>query len=137
MKNNRVNPVILSNLIGVDIWQITWYFAKNNTTCHKPRDIPGRANNGGNMETMLDRFGRIVIPKKIRDDFNLKPGSQIHIEEGDETIVLKPVHGEPNLISKEGVLVFSGKPIEDLGEALLKHREERTKSIWEKNEDLV
>ena len=89
------------------------------------------------METMLDRFGRIVIPKKIRDDFNLKPGSQIHIEESEETIVLKPVQGEPNLISKEGVLVFSGKPMEDLGEALLKHREERIKGIWRKNEDPV
>ena len=89
------------------------------------------------METMLDRFGRIVIPKKIRDDFNLKPGSQFHIEERDETIVLKPMRGEPNLISKEGVLVFSGKPIEDLRDALLKHREERIKSIWRKNEDLV
>lgn len=89
------------------------------------------------METMLDRFGRIVIPKKIRDDFNLKPGSQIHIEERDEAIVLKPIHGEPNLISKEGVLVFSGNPIDDLGEALLKHREERIKGIWSKNEDPV
>jgi len=89
------------------------------------------------METMLDRFGRIVIPKKIRDDFNLKPGSQIHIEESDESIILKPIRGEPNLISKEGVLVFSGKPVEDLRDALLKHREERIKSIWRKNEDLV
>ena len=42
------------------------------------------------METTLDRFGRIVIPKKIRDDFNLKPGSQISIEESDQVIILKP-----------------------------------------------
>jgi len=89
------------------------------------------------METMVDRFGRIVIPKKIRDDFNLKPGSQIHIEKSGEAIVLKPIHGEPNLISKEGVLVFSGKPIDDLGEALSKHRKERINGIWSKNENPV
>jgi AbrB family looped-hinge helix DNA binding protein len=29
------------------------------------------------METTLDEFGQIVIPKEIRDDFNLKPGSWI------------------------------------------------------------
>ena len=82
------------------------------------------------METTLDRFGRIVIPKKIRNDFNLKPGDQIRIEKGEKTIILKPVEGEPNLLWKDGVLVFSGVPIGDLSEALEKHREERVKSLW-------
>jgi AbrB family looped-hinge helix DNA binding protein len=81
------------------------------------------------METSLDRFGRIVIPKKIREDFNLKAGSPIRIEEGEQTIILKPIHGEPNLHVKDGVLVFTGTPLEDLGDALSKHREERMKSI--------
>ena len=81
------------------------------------------------METSLDRFGRIVIPKKIREDFNLKAGSPIRIEEGEEEIILKPVYGEPNLHVKDGVLVFTGTPLEDLGDALARHREERMKSI--------
>ena len=81
------------------------------------------------METSLDRFGRIVIPKKIREDFNLKAGSPIRIEEGEQTIILKPIHGEPNLHVKDGVLVFTGTPLEDLGDAVAKHREERMKSI--------
>ena len=81
------------------------------------------------METTLDKFGRIVIPKEIRDDFNLKPGSQIRIEEGDQVIILKPFEGEPNLHWKDGVLVFSGTPFGDLGEALEKHREDRAKSV--------
>jgi len=69
------------------------------------------------METILDRFGRIVIPKKIREDFNLKAGTQIQIEENEKSIILTPIHGEPNLHMKDGVLVFSGTPLEDLGEA--------------------
>ena len=81
------------------------------------------------METSLDRFGRIVIPKKIREDFNLKAGSPIRIEEGEQVIILKPIQGEPNLYVKEGVLVFTGTALEDLGDALAKHREERIKSI--------
>ena len=59
------------------------------------------------MEATLDRFGRIVIPKKIREDFHLQVGSSIRIEEGEGEIVLKPVEGEPNLVKKDGVLVFS------------------------------
>ena len=70
-------------------------------------------------ETIVDRFGRIVIPKKIRDDFNLEAGTQIRFEESE--------HGEPNLRWKDGVLVFSGTPLEDLSKALAKHREERSR----------
>jgi AbrB family looped-hinge helix DNA binding protein len=81
------------------------------------------------MEAILDRFGRIVIPKKIRNDFNLKPGDQIRIEEKDEIIVLRPVEGEPNLHWKDGVLVFSGAPIGDLANVLEKHRENRIKDL--------
>ena len=81
------------------------------------------------MTTSLDRFGRIVIPKKIREDFNLKAGTPIRVEESEEAIILTPVHGEPSLHVKEGVLVFQGTPLEDLGDTLTKHREERIKTI--------
>ena len=80
-------------------------------------------------ETIVDRFGRIVIPKKIRDDFNLRAGSQIRFEETEQGIVLKPVHGEPNLHWKDGVLVFSGSALGDLRDVIEKHREERAGSI--------
>ncbi len=63
------------------------------------------------METTLDRFGGIVIPKKLREDFNLHFGSPIRIVESKEGIFLTPVEGEPNLVDKDGVLVFSGKTI--------------------------
>ena len=81
------------------------------------------------MQTTIDRFGRIVLPKKLRDDFNIEPGTQIHIEESGQKIILKPIHGEPNFRLKEGVLVFSGVPLGDLNDALAKHREKRLKSF--------
>jgi AbrB family looped-hinge helix DNA binding protein len=81
------------------------------------------------METTLDRFGRIVIPKVIRDDFNLKPGSPIRIEESDQVIILKPIQGEANLHWKDGVLVFTGTPLGDLSKELEKHRQDRAKDL--------
>ncbi len=81
------------------------------------------------MEAILDKFGRIVIPKKIREDFNLRPGSPIRIEEGKEEILLKPIEGEPGLTEKEGVLVFTGKSLENLEAKIEKSRRERNLSL--------
>ena len=83
------------------------------------------------MEISLDQFGRIVIPKQVREHFALKPGSQLELQETDDTIILKPQHGEPNLIEKEGVLVFSGKSMGDLERAVEEHREERLNLMGE------
>jgi len=45
--------------------------------CHLFTEIIGL---GENMKTTtVDRFGRIVLPKKLRDNFSLEPGSQIQI----------------------------------------------------------
>ncbi len=89
------------------------------------------------MEATLDKFGRIVIPKKVRENFNLGPGTQIHIEETNDMIVLKPIHREPNLIKKNGVLVFSGTSTGNIEEALIKHRAKRLNIIGGKLEGIV
>jgi len=81
------------------------------------------------MQATIDRFGRIVLPKKLRDDFNLEPGSQIQIEESGQEIILRPIHGEPSLRSKEGVLVFTGVALGEIDKAVEKHRTERLKSF--------
>ena len=81
------------------------------------------------MEVILDKFGRIVIPKKIREDFRLMPGSCIHISERENEIVLKPVEGEPNLDEKEGVLVFTGKAMENIETKVEELRNNRNRSL--------
>jgi len=81
------------------------------------------------METTLDRFGRIIIPKKVRSDFGLKPGTQFNIEETDDTIVLKPIPDEPHVIEKDGVLVFTGVATGNIDDTLTKHRKERRTAI--------
>ena len=81
------------------------------------------------MEATLDRFGRIVIPKKIREDLHLQVGSSIRIEEDDGKIVLIPIEGEPSLLKKDGVLVFSGKAVGNVETAIEEHRQERNKLL--------
>ncbi len=76
------------------------------------------------METTLDRFGRVVIPKQVRDDLGLKAGAVLQIEDTKEKILLKPVREEPHVVVKKGVLVFSGTANGDIVDAIRSQRED-------------
>lgn len=61
------------------------------------------------MQLTLDRFGRMVLPKSIRDDFGLQSGDILEAEETRDTIVLRPVL-RPDCVKREGsALVFTGR----------------------------
>ena len=77
------------------------------------------------METTLDKFGRIVIPKKVREHHGLGPGTVLTIESRDDDIVLHPRRSEPDLVVEDGVLVFTGEAEGDLEQAVERQREER------------
>jgi AbrB family looped-hinge helix DNA binding protein len=81
------------------------------------------------METTVDKFGRIVIPKRLREDLGLRPGTKLEIESVGEDVLLKPVHEEPHVVDKEGVLVFTGSASGNLLEAIKRQRQERTEKI--------
>ncbi len=81
------------------------------------------------METKLDKFGRVVLPKDIRDNLNLKPGQVLRIEKSDDEVILKPLRREAPLHVKGGVLIFSGTATGDIMEAVRLHREERLKKV--------
>ncbi len=81
------------------------------------------------MKTTLDRFGRLVVPKEIRDRLGLKPGSVVEIDEHENEVVLKPLEHETPFRMEEGILVFTGTALGDLSEAVRGHREERLQRI--------
>ncbi|HWN43977.1 MAG TPA: AbrB/MazE/SpoVT family DNA-binding domain-containing protein [Thermoanaerobaculia bacterium] len=84
------------------------------------------------METTLDELGRILLPKEIRDDLGLEPGAVLRIEERDAGIYLTPEAsetGDPYLIRKGGVLVFTGQAEADLESAVQRMRDERDEKV--------
>ena len=81
------------------------------------------------MEATLDKFGRIVIPKQVRDDLGLSPGSVLKVEERAKEIVLKPVAESSPLILKDGILVFTGEVEGDIETILRRDREERSRRL--------
>jgi len=43
------------------------------------------------MTVKIDKAGRIVLPKPVRERFQLREGSELVIEEGSDGLTLKPV----------------------------------------------
>lgn len=82
------------------------------------------------MKTKIDKFGRIVIPKKLREEFGLTPGTEIAIDPAEDGIEIKPVEDHPRLVRNEdGILVFVGEADFDVNAALREDRSRRVRKL--------
>lgn len=84
------------------------------------------------MTLKIDKAGRVVLPKPVRDRFGLRAGSDLEILETPEGIVLKPADRKPSLIKKGSFLVYTGDipPGFDILKAIEDDREERARKAW-------
>lgn len=65
-----------------------------------------------NSRLIMDKAGRIVIPKPLRDELQLEPGDTLEIESTGEQITLRPLRGTGPLTKEHGIWVFhSGQPL--------------------------
>jgi AbrB family looped-hinge helix DNA binding protein len=65
-----------------------------------------------NTRLTMDRAGRVVIPKPLREELNLEPGDSLEMESSGEQITLRPVRGTGPLTKELGVWVFrTGRPL--------------------------
>lgn len=76
----------------------------------------------------LDKAGRIVIPKPVRDELQIGPGDALQLEAEGERITLRPVRGAMPLRKERGIWVYrTGQPLSAsvTDDTLRKVREER------------
>ncbi len=81
-----------------------------------------------NTRLTIDKAGRIVIPKPLREELRLEPGDDLELESAGEEITLRPVRGTGPLTKEHGVWVFrTGQPMpaSDTDDRLRRIREER------------
>lgn len=79
------------------------------------------------IQISIDRFGRVVLPKGIRDRLGITAGTEFEVEETEDAILLKPVQKQARVIDKGGWVVFSvGQPVtlETVNEAIRRARRE-------------
>ncbi len=55
---------------------------------------------------MLDKAGRIVLPKSLRDEMNLSAGDSLEVETHGAKLTLEPVRPLPDMQKERGVWVF-------------------------------
>jgi AbrB family looped-hinge helix DNA binding protein len=60
------------------------------------------------MELKVDKFGRVVLPKKIREHLGVGLSLKVEVKETPEGILLKPVRRESGLMMKDGILIHRG-----------------------------
>ena len=81
-----------------------------------------------NATTTIDKAGRIVLPKQIRDELQLRPGDAIELDATEDRVVLRPASGKGRMYKEKGMWVFdSGEPltVEVVNKTLRRVREER------------
>jgi len=83
------------------------------------------------MNVKIDKSGRIILPKPVRDRFRLRQGSDLEIEERPEGVLLKPVEQRPSMVKKNGLWVHLGELPEgyDWDRLIDDEREDRIKYI--------
>jgi AbrB family looped-hinge helix DNA binding protein len=60
----------------------------------------------------LDRAGRVVIPKTLRDELHLSPGDTLDLTVKGDEVTLRPRRGATPLQKERGVWVFrTGEPL--------------------------
>src|SRR5262249_24439846 len=65
-----------------------------------------------NAIVTLDKAGRVVIPKTLRDELQLAPGDSLALESHGERMMLRPVRSASALRKEQGIWVFrSGRKL--------------------------
>ena len=83
------------------------------------------------MTLKMDKAGRVMLPKPVRDRLGLHAGSDLEILETPEGVVLRPAGQNPSMVKEQGLWVYTGEvpPGFDVVEAVREEREERIRKL--------
>ena len=80
------------------------------------------------MRTTIDKAGRVVVPKKIRDSLKLQGGETLEIRESDGRIEIAPVPARVRLEDgPDGWVAVPEEDLPDLTDELVRETVERSR----------
>lgn len=59
-----------------------------------------------NTTLTVDKAGRVVLPKPVREELQLSPGDSLQLESSEDRIVLRPVRNRVGMRKKQGIWVL-------------------------------
>lgn len=59
------------------------------------------------MDLVIDKLGRVVIPKKVREHLHLHAGSRMRLREQADGVYLEALREDPELEERGGVLIIA------------------------------
>jgi AbrB family looped-hinge helix DNA binding protein len=60
------------------------------------------------MTLKIDKAGRIVVPRALRERLGLRAGTDLDVSETAEGIMLRRASAEPAVVEEDGFLVHQG-----------------------------
>lgn len=84
-----------------------------------------------NAKVTLDKAGRLVLPKSIREALRIGPGDTLEIESDDDHVVISPVRVRPGLQREQGIWVYrSDSPANvSIPDLIDRQREQRIRDV--------
>lgn len=86
-----------------------------------------------NARVTIDKAGRLVLPKSIREALQIAAGDTLEIESEDDRLVISPIRVRPGLLKERGVWVYrSGAPSSaSIPDLVSQQRDRRAKDLIE------
>jgi AbrB family looped-hinge helix DNA binding protein len=60
------------------------------------------------MTLRIDKSGRIIVPKPVRERLGLKPDMELEVVEQSGGVLLRPVEQRPSMLKVDGLWVHQG-----------------------------
>jgi AbrB family looped-hinge helix DNA binding protein len=83
------------------------------------------------MTLRIDKAGRVILPKPVRDRLGLHAGSDLEMQETSDGVILKAVENRPAMTKRDGLWVHGGglPPGFDAVQAIREDREDRIRKL--------
>jgi len=82
------------------------------------------------MKVKIDKLGRVVLPKPLRQRYSLRPGTELEVTERAGEVLLRPATQKPTMVQIGGWWVHRGvaEPGIDWFRVIEQAREDR--DVW-------